>query len=128
MLHRFYRVVYTNCLLTKSIYFFLFFLATFYEVLSIVHNCTQIAIVVTLMYRNMNIDNLIYTTKYFLDQIDRTKYKLKVIKIRSTIFCTNYIGKHEFQFNVTLYKQVIGPLKVKYHHPLRPICICQQYI
>ncbi|CAG2217126.1 recQ [Mytilus edulis] len=57
----------------------------------------------------MNIDNLLDTTKNFLDQIDRTKYKFKVPNKSDLIsFAKIILENNEFQFNGTLYKQVIG--------------------
>ncbi|VDI27170.1 Hypothetical predicted protein [Mytilus galloprovincialis] len=74
-----------------------------------VRNCTLIAYDVTSMYTNMNIDNLLDTTKNFLDQIDRTKYKFKVPNKSDLIsFAKIILENNEFQFNGTLYKQVIG--------------------
>ncbi|VDI60348.1 gamma-aminobutyric acid receptor subunit alpha [Mytilus galloprovincialis] len=71
-----------------------------------VRSCTLIAYDVTSMYTNMNIDNLLDTTKNFLDQIDRTKYKVPN-KSDLISFAKNILENNEFQFNGTLYKQVI---------------------
>ncbi|VDI74976.1 Hypothetical predicted protein [Mytilus galloprovincialis] len=74
-----------------------------------VRSCTLIAYDVTSMYTNMNIDNLLDTTKNFLDQIDRTKYKFKVPNKSDLIsFAKIILENNEFIFNGTLYKQVIG--------------------